>query len=79
VLFQTYKHSLRTGDRVIMEPTLDEALRDLSENLETSAQPGGVHAPLPKAALDRARVEQAEAQQEIRSSVCWLPRLDKWR
>jgi uncharacterized protein len=56
-----------TGDRVVMEPTLDEALNDLFENSPASAQQGRMQAPLPKATLDQARAELAQAQKALDS------------
>ena len=58
-----------TGDRVVMEPSLDEALSDLFENATTpaAAQPSGKQPPLPKATLDQARAELVQAQKAIDS------------
>jgi uncharacterized membrane protein (UPF0182 family) len=58
-----------TGDRVVMEPTLDESLNDLFENATTPAgtQPSGKQPPLAKATLDQARAELAQAQKAIDS------------
>jgi hypothetical protein len=56
-----------TGDKVVMEPTLDEALSSLFENSPVSAQQDGTQVPLPKATLDRARAQLAEAQKAIDS------------
>ena len=58
-----------TGDRVVMEPTLDESLSDLFENATTPAgmQPTGKQPPLAKATLDQARAELAQAQKAIDS------------
>jgi uncharacterized protein len=56
-----------TGDKVVMEPTLDEALSSLFENSPISAQQGGTQTPLPKATLDQARAQLAEAQKAIDS------------
>ena len=58
-----------TGDRVVMEPTLDESLNDLFENATTPAgtQPTGKQPPLAKATLDQARAELAQAQKAIDS------------
>ena len=58
-----------TGDRVVMEPTLDEALSDLFENPATpaGAQPSGKQPPLAKATLDQARAALAQAQKAIDS------------
>ena len=52
-----------------MEPTLDESLSDLFENDTTSAgiQVSGKQLPLPKAAVDQARAELAQAQKAIDS------------
>lgn len=56
-----------TGDKVVREPTLDEALNSLFENSLVSAQQGGTPAPLPKATLDQARAQLADAQKAIDS------------
>jgi hypothetical protein len=58
-----------TGDRVVMEPTLDGALSDLFENTSASAQQNGTQTPtlLPKATLDQARAQLAAAQKAIDS------------
>jgi hypothetical protein len=58
-----------TGDRVVMEPTLDESLSDLFENATTPAgtQPSGKQPPLAKATLDQARADLAQAQKAIDS------------
>jgi uncharacterized membrane protein (UPF0182 family) len=58
-----------TGDRVVMEPTLDGALSDLFENTSPSAQQNGTQTPtlLPKATLDQARAQLAAAQKAIDS------------
>ena len=58
-----------TGDKVVMEPTLDEALSSLFGNSPASAQQetSGTQAPLPKATLDQARAQLAEAQKAIDS------------
>ena len=58
-----------TGDRVVMEPTLDESLNDLFENATTPAgtQPSGKQPPLAKATLDQARADLAQAQKAIDS------------
>jgi uncharacterized membrane protein (UPF0182 family) len=56
-----------TGDRVVMEPTLDEALNDLFENGPASTQQSGMQAPLPKATLDQAKAELARAQKALDS------------
>ncbi len=58
-----------TGDRVVMEPSLDGAMSDLFENAATPAgtQPSGKHPPLPQATLDQARAELAAAQRAIDS------------
>jgi hypothetical protein len=59
-----------TGDKVVMEPTLDEALGSLFGT--APAQPGsfagkqsGAQAPLSKAARDQAEAQLAEAQKAI--------------
>jgi uncharacterized membrane protein (UPF0182 family) len=54
-----------TGDKVVMEPTLDEALSALFENSPASAQQSGMQAPLPKATLDQARAQLANVQKAI--------------
>jgi len=58
-----------TGDKVVMEPTLDEALGSLfgtSPGLPSQAgQPSGTQRLLPKAVLDQARAQLAEAQKAI--------------
>jgi uncharacterized membrane protein (UPF0182 family) len=60
-----------TGDKVVMEPTLDESLSALF-----GTQPGQPLQPgqttrtqglLPRAALDQARAQLAEAQKAINS------------
>jgi uncharacterized membrane protein (UPF0182 family) len=58
-----------TGDRVVMEPTLDESLSDLFEHAATpaGAPPTGKQPPLAKATLDQARAELAQAQKAINS------------
>ena len=60
-----------TGDKVVMEPTLDEALSSLFGNLPGQlSQPGktsGTQGLLPKAVLDQARAQLAEAQKAINS------------
>lgn len=58
-----------TGDRVVMEPTLDESLSDLFETATTPAgtQPSGKQPPLAKATLDQARADLAQAQKAIDS------------
>jgi uncharacterized membrane protein (UPF0182 family) len=58
-----------TGDRVVMEPTLDESLNDLFENATTPAGtvPSGKQPPLAKATLDQARADLAQAQKAIDS------------
>jgi uncharacterized membrane protein (UPF0182 family) len=58
-----------TGDKVVMEPTLDEALSALfGTSPGQPSQPGqtsGTQGLLPKAALDQARAQLAEAQKAI--------------
>ncbi len=54
-----------TGDKVVMEPTLDEALSSLFGNSPVSAQQGGIQAPLSKATLDQARAQLVEAQKAL--------------
>jgi hypothetical protein len=56
-----------TGDKVVMEPSLDEALISLFANSPASGQMSGTQAPLPKATLDQARAQLAEAQKAIDS------------
>jgi uncharacterized membrane protein (UPF0182 family) len=56
-----------TGDKVVMEPTLDEALSSLFENSPVSAQQGGMQVPLSKATLDQARDQLTKAQKAIDS------------
>jgi uncharacterized membrane protein (UPF0182 family) len=58
-----------TGDRVVMEPTLDASLSDLFENATTpaGAGPTGKQPPLAKATLDQARAELAQAQKAMDS------------
>ena len=60
-----------TGDKVVMEPTLDESLSALFGTLPGQPlQPGQTSGPqglLPKAALDQARAQLAEAQKAINS------------
>jgi hypothetical protein len=60
-----------TGDKVVMEPTLDDALSSLfSTGPAQPAQPGqasGMQGLLPKAALDQVRAQLAEAQKAINS------------
>ena len=58
-----------TGDKVVMEPTLDEALADLFANPGTLAaeKPAGKQPPLAKSTLDKVRAELAQAQKAIDS------------
>ena len=58
-----------TGDRVVMEPTLDESLSDLFQSPTTAAgaQPSGKQPPLAKATLYQARAELAQAQKALDS------------
>ena len=60
-----------TGDKVVMEPTLDEALSSLfgtSPGQPSQAgQTSGTQGLLPKAVLDQARAQLAEAQKAINS------------
>ena len=58
-----------TGDRVVMEPTLDESLSDLFENGSTPVgiQVSGKQLPLPKSTVDQARAELSQAQKAIDS------------
>jgi uncharacterized membrane protein (UPF0182 family) len=68
-----------TGDRVVMEPTLDESLNDLFENATTplGTQPSGKQPPLAKATLDQARAELAQAQKAIDSLKSLLANPDR--
>ncbi len=68
-----------TGDRVVMEPTLDASLNDLFENAATPAgtQPTGKQPPLAKATLDQARAELAQAQKAIDSLKSLLANPDR--
>jgi uncharacterized membrane protein (UPF0182 family) len=59
-----------TGDKVVMEPTLDEALSSLFGTTPPQlgglpAQQAAVQAPLSKAARDQAMAQLAEAQKAI--------------
>jgi hypothetical protein len=59
-----------TGDKVVMEPTLDEALSSLfgtapPQSGVLPAQQAGVQAPLSKATRDQAAAQLAEAQKAI--------------
>jgi len=59
-----------TGDRVVMEPSLDEALSDLFANPSGPAgmQPAGKQQPaLTKSTLDQVRAELAQAQKAMDS------------
>jgi uncharacterized membrane protein (UPF0182 family) len=61
-----------TGDKVVMEPTLDEALSSLfgTASPQSGALPGqqtGVQGSLSKAARDQAMAQLAEAQKAINS------------
>jgi uncharacterized membrane protein (UPF0182 family) len=60
-----------TGDKVVIEPTLDEALSSLFGTVPAQpAQPGqasGTQGLLAKAALDQARAQLAGAQKGINS------------
>jgi uncharacterized membrane protein (UPF0182 family) len=61
-----------TGDKVVMEPTLDEALSSLfgtapPQSGALPAQQTGVPALLPKATRDQAIAQLAEAQKAIDS------------
>ena len=59
-----------TGDKVVMEPTLDEALASLFGTAApqpgaSPAQQTGAQAPLSKATRDQAEAQLAEAQKAI--------------
>jgi len=59
-----------TGDKVVMEPTLDEALGSLFGTAPAQSGPlagkqAGAQAPLSKAARDQAEAQLAEAQKAI--------------
>jgi uncharacterized membrane protein (UPF0182 family) len=54
-----------TGDKVVMEPSLDEALISLFANSPTSPQTGGTQAPIAKTTMDQARAQLADAQKAI--------------
>jgi uncharacterized membrane protein (UPF0182 family) len=54
-----------TGDKVVMEPTLDEALSDLFAGSPT--QQVGPQSTLPKASLEQARAQLAQAQKAMDS------------
>jgi uncharacterized membrane protein (UPF0182 family) len=58
-----------TGDKVVMEPTLDESLSALfgtsPGQSSQAAQTSGTQGLLPKAVLDQARAQLAEAQKAI--------------
>jgi uncharacterized membrane protein (UPF0182 family) len=61
-----------TGDKVVMEPTLDEALSSLFGTAPTQsgalpAQQAGVQAPMSKTVRDQAMAQLAEAQKAIDS------------
>jgi uncharacterized membrane protein (UPF0182 family) len=61
-----------TGDKVVMEPTLDEALSSLfgtapAQSGVLPVQQAGVQAPLSKATLNQARAQLAAAQKAIDS------------
>jgi uncharacterized protein len=60
-----------TGDRVVMEPTLDEALSSLFGTSPGQPSPAGqmsgTQGLLPKAVLDQARAQLADAQKAINS------------
>ncbi|MGB7606867.1 MAG: UPF0182 family protein [Candidatus Sulfotelmatobacter sp.] len=60
-----------TGDKVVMEPTLDEALSSLFGTSPGQPSPAGqmsgTQGLLPKAVLDQARAQLAEAQKAINS------------
>jgi uncharacterized membrane protein (UPF0182 family) len=60
-----------TGDKVVMEPTLDESLSALFGTIpgqpSQAGQTSGTQGLLPKAVLDQARAQLAEAQKAINS------------
>jgi uncharacterized membrane protein (UPF0182 family) len=56
-----------TGDKVVMEPTLDGALNDLFGTVPSQQSGTQTAATLPKAALDQARAQLAAAQKAIDS------------
>jgi uncharacterized membrane protein (UPF0182 family) len=61
-----------TGDKVVMEPSLDEALTSLFGSNQSGTPRGqlsqpGTQALLPQAALDQARAQLADAQKAINS------------
>ena len=60
-----------TGDKVVMEPTLDEALSSLFGTSPGQPSPAGqmsgTQGLLPKAVLDQARAQLADAQKAINS------------
>ena len=60
-----------TGDKVVMEPTLDEALSSLFGTSPAQPSPAGqtsgTQGLLPTAVLDQARAQLAEAQKAINS------------
>ena len=61
-----------TGNKVVMEPTLDEALAALFSSSEV--QRPGTQAPTHSTELDQARVQLAEVQKAIDSlsrGGCW--------
>jgi uncharacterized membrane protein (UPF0182 family) len=72
-----------TGDKVVMEPSLDEALVSLfgsgtsQGRASQPGQKGGTRALLPKAALDQARAQLAEAQKAMDSLKSILAALAK--
>jgi uncharacterized membrane protein (UPF0182 family) len=61
-----------TGDKVVMEPTLDEALASLFGTApgQSNSLPGKIaqaQAPMSKATRDQAEAQLAEAQKAINS------------
>ena len=61
-----------TGDKVVMEPTLDEALSSLfgtapGKSGSLAGKPSGAQAPLSKATRDQAEAQLADAQKAINS------------
>jgi uncharacterized membrane protein (UPF0182 family) len=56
-----------TGDKVVMEPTLDEALSALFGSQEVQQTGTGTQAPMRNAELDQAKVQLAEAQKALDS------------
>ncbi len=60
-----------TGNTVVMEPTLDEALSALFASPGPAVRPSGPAPPINSTELDQARAQLAEVQKaSMRSSVC---------